>query len=152
MSPRWICPPQDDLSRGLGDLLGYLGDGGVFQHPALRYRRPRLGDDAVILAVLAYRLVGEVGVHFDLVYSRHGIGLGGKPVQVVGLEVRHPDRTGASVIVELLHHLPSGHEVTVVQSGQRPVDQEQVHIIEAEVRERSLERPTGVFWLVEAIV
>src|SRR5919202_4795030 len=50
-------PPQDDLSRRLADLVGDPGNGGLFEHPALRDRRPRLGDDSVLLAVLAHSLV-----------------------------------------------------------------------------------------------
>src|ERR671919_697721 len=67
-------PPQDDLRRGFADLVGDLGDGGVIEHLALRDRRPRLGSDLVLPAVLAPRVVGEVGVSLDLVYRRYYVG------------------------------------------------------------------------------
>jgi hypothetical protein len=87
----------------------------------------------VLLAVLSHRVVGEVGVYLDLVYRRHRVGLGGQLLQVLDLEVRHADRAGAAVALELLERLPGRHEVAVVERGQRPVDKEQVHVVEAEL-------------------
>src|ERR687896_845402 len=49
-------PPQDDLRRRLAEVIGDPGDSGIVEHLALRYRRPRLSGDAVILPVLAHGL------------------------------------------------------------------------------------------------
>ena len=119
---------------------------------ALGDRRPRLGDDAVLAAVGAHLLVAEVGVHLDLVHRGHHVGLGGQPLQVRHLEVRHADRAGAAVARELLQHLPGRDEVAVVQGGQRPVDQEQVDVVDAERLQRAVERAAGVVGRVEAVV
>src|SRR5215210_3801318 len=107
-------PPQDYLRRRLADVLGDPGDGRIVQHLALCDRRPRLGDDAVFLSVRAYGLVGEIGLHFDLVDRRNRVGLRGEPFQVVDLEVRYADGAGATVVVELLERLPGGYVIAVI--------------------------------------
>ena len=88
----------------------------------------------------------------DLVDRRDDVGLGGQPLQVRDLEVRDADRAGAAVGLELLERLPGRDEVAVVAGRQRPVDQEQVDVVGAELLERRLERRAGVVGLVEAVV
>src|SRR5215204_5852087 len=144
-------PPQDDLRRRLADLVGGLGDGGILEHPAMRDGRPRLGGDPVLPVVLAHRVVGEVGVYLYLVHRRHRIGLGGQLLQVLDLEVRHPDRAGAAVAVEVFERPPGSHEVPIVEGGQRPVDKEQVHVVEAKIGECFVERLAGVLGLVKRV-
>ena len=68
------------------------------------------------------------------------------------LEVRDADRPRATVGLELLERLPGRDEVAVVERRQRPVDQEQVDVLEAERRQRLVERAAGVVGLVEAVV
>jgi hypothetical protein len=86
-------------------------------------------------------------MHLDLVDRRDDIGLALQPAQVVDLEVGDPDRAGPPLAVELLQRLPGGDEVPAVAGRQRPVDQEQVDVVEAERGERALEslpRPLGL--------
>ena len=51
------------------------------------------------------------------------------------------DRARAAVGLELLHHLPRRDVVAVVQSRQRPVDEEQVDVVEAEAAAQSRPSP-----------
>ena len=59
---------------------------------------------------------------------------------------------GPAVLGELAQGLPGGDEVTVVLRRQRPVDEEQVDPVEAELLQRRLERATRVVRAVEAVV
>ena len=97
-------------------------------------------------------LVGEVGVHLDLVHRRHHAGLLDDPVEVGGLEVGDADRGGAPVLDELREGPPGRHEVAVVQRRQRPVDEEQVDPVQAELGQRLVEGATRVVGPVEAVV
>ena len=67
------------------------------------------------------------------------------------LEIGHADRA-RGLGLELLERLPGRDVVTVVQGRQRPVDQEQVDVLEAERVERPLEGAAGVVGLVVAVV
>ena len=96
--------------------------------------------------------LGQVGVQLDLVDRRGDLAFGVQPPQVVRLKVRDADRAGSSVAVELLQGVPGRHVIAVVPGGQRPVDQEQVYVVEAERVQRVVERLTGVIRAVEAIV
>ena len=91
-------------------------------------------------------------MQLDLVHGGHDVGLGRKPLQVPDLEVRHADRARAAVRLELLECLPGGHEVAVVERGEGPVDQEEVHVVEPKRGERVLERPPGDVRFMEAVV
>ena len=93
MSPRCRCQRRVDLGRGAAEALGDRPDRLVVGDPAPRDRRPRLGGDAVARVGGAGRLVGEVGVHLDLVHRRYHAGLVDDPVEVGGLEVRDTDRS-----------------------------------------------------------
>src|SRR3712207_9048874 len=53
--------------------------------------------------------------------------------------------------VDLLHRLP-GLDVVHVDPGQRPVDEEEVEVLEAEVAERLVEGAQRVVPAVEAVV
>src|SRR3712207_7151276 len=54
----------------------------VAEHLALRDRRPGLGDDLVVGVEGPELLLGEVGVHLDLVDRRAHLRLGEQPAQV----------------------------------------------------------------------
>ena len=70
--------------------------------------RPRLGGDPVLSVVGAYCLIGEVGVHVDLVYHRHHVGLCDQLLQVLDLEVRYADRASPTVALDFLESLVAG--------------------------------------------
>ena len=91
-------------------------------------------------------------MELDLVDGRNGVRLGGEALEMRDLEVRDADRPRATVGLELLERLPGRDEVAVVERRQRPVDQKQVDVLEAERRERLVERAAGVVGLMEAVV
>ena len=103
----------------------------------------------------AHRLVAEVRVHLDLVDRRHLPAVVDDPLQVVGLEVRDADRRRPAVAPlrrELGQRAPRRLEVAVVPGRQRPVDEEQVDLVEPEPPQRLVERPARVVGAVEAVV
>src|SRR5450631_3848663 len=71
---------------------------------------------------------------------------------MLDLEVGDADRAGATVGAELLQRPPRGDEVAAVQGRERPMDQEQVDVIEAQLAERCLERAASVVRPVVAVV
>ena len=75
----------------------------------------------------------------DLVHGGHRAGLSGEPLEVGDLEVGDADRASPAVALELLQHLPGRHVVAVVPGGQRPMDDEQVDVVEAQLGERRVE-------------
>ena len=91
-------------------------------------------------------------MQLDLVDGGGDVGLGGEPLEVRDLEVRDADRAGAAVGLELLERPPGRDVVAVVEGRQRPVDQEQVDVVDAELGERLVERAARVVGLVEAVV
>ena len=143
MLPRWMCQRRTTWAGELPDRVGDLGDHRIVEDGALGDRRPRLGRDAVRLAVRADLVVEEVGVELDLVDRRHVVALGREALEMVDLEVRDADRARAAVALELLERLPGRDEVAVVERRQRPVDEEQVDVVEAERRQRRVERPAA---------
>ena len=145
-------PAKDDLRYRFADAAGDLGQRWVTEHFALRDRRPGFGHDPVRLAVLVDLPVLEVRVELDLVHGRHHVPFGGEALEMRNLEVRDADRPRPAVLLELLKRLPGRHEVAVVERRQGPVDEEQVDVVEAERRERLVERAPRSVGLVEAIV
>ena len=123
----------------------------VVEHGTPGDRRPRLDEYAVLVAGRAGGLVAEVGVHLDLVDRRQHPGLLDDPVEVRRLEVRDPDAPGPSVGRELAEGVPRRHEVAVVQHRHRPVDQEQVDTVDAQVGQRLVERTPRVVGSVEGV-
>lgn len=97
------------------------------------------GGDPVLCAGLDHRGVGEVRVQFDLVDGRFDPGLGDDPFQVRGLEVRNADAAGAPVRNELGDDLPCRDIVALVERRKGPVNEEQVDLINAEVRHRLID-------------
>ncbi len=145
--------PHPLLVRGLREddvaALEVPAEGDLRRRPAAVPRRsssttgssstsPRaIGDHASTAApcrsvAARRRLVGEVGVHLDLVHRRYDAGLLDDPVEVVRLEVRDAHGPGPAVLHELGERAPRGDVVAVVQRRQRPVDEEQVDPVEPE--------------------
>jgi hypothetical protein len=106
----------------------------------------------VLLVVGAHLLVQQVRVQLDLIHRGNGSGLRREALHVLDLEVRHANRARAAVLLELLERLPGGHVVAVVERGEGPVDQEQVHVVEPELAEGAVERPAGLVGPVIAVV
>jgi hypothetical protein len=147
-----MCPAEHDLRDRAPDPLRDPGEIRVVEHLALRDRRPRLGRDAVLASVRGDLAVLEVGMQLDLVHRRDGVRLGGEPLEMLDLEVRDADRSRAAVGVELLERIPRRDEVAAVQRRQRPVDEEEVDVVGAELLERPVECTPRVVRLVEAVV
>jgi hypothetical protein len=69
----------------------------------------------------------------------------------MGVEVRDADRLGPAGAVDLLQRLPR-LDVVDVDGRQRPVDEEQVDVVELQLGERPVEGPERVVPAVEAVV
>src|SRR5699024_7549700 len=69
-------------------------------------------------------------------------GLSSQPLQVGNLEVRHADTAGPAALTDLQQRLP-GLDVQVL-GRYRPVDQVQVHVIQAESLQAGVELPERV--------
>ena len=85
----------------------------------------------------AHRVVEQVRVQLDLVDGGRHVGLGEHPLEVCDLEVRDADRARAPVAPGTPRAPPGGHVVAVVEGGQRPVDEEQVDVVGAQVGQRA---------------
>src|SRR5580693_4954831 len=96
-------------------------------------------------------VLGQVRVHLDLVDGGDDVAVAVQPPQVLRLEVGDADGPGAALSVELLERLPGRDEVTAVARRQRPVDEEQVDVVEAERLERGVERLAGGVGLVGVV-
>ena len=73
-------------------------------------------------------------------------------LEMLDLEVRDADRAGAPVPGELLERSP-GRDVPVrVLTRARPVDEEQVDVVEAQGLERAREAPAGIVGTVVPVV
>lgn len=70
-------------------------------------------------------------------HGRDHAGLGDDPVQVLGMEVAHPDRAGTTLLAETDQRAPRIH-VPVAQRG--PVNEIKVDVVGAELAETVLER------------
>ncbi len=79
-------------------------------------------------------LIGEGGGGLDLIHRGQYVGLLEQFGQVVPLEVAHADRTHAALRIELLHGGPC-----LLPAFGRPVDQIQIHIVQAEPVQALLE-------------
>ena len=77
--------------------------------------------------------VREVGVRFDLVNSGHDASLLKDRGKVMGLEVRDPDGAHQALIHKTFHCTPGRHDVAPVEHRKRPVDQEQVQVVQLQV-------------------
>ena len=124
-------PPEHHLSRRLAVPVADLGEHGVVEQVgAAADRRPALRDDVVALVGGTLLDLREVGVQLDLVDGGRHAGLRDEAGEVLGEEVGDADRRRQSFVAELDHGLP-GLDV-LVDAGQRPVDQEEVDVIEPE--------------------
>ena len=74
-----------------------------------------------------------------LVNGRHDPGLGDDAIQVGRLEVRHSRGAQPALGHQLRHGFPGRDVVAVIQCGKRPVDQEEIELVKAEVLEGLLE-------------
>jgi hypothetical protein len=148
-----------DLLAGGGDLV--LGAEG----------RVGGGQDLVVEAELHELVVGQEGVDFDLVDGR----LDGAPreqvLEVGDGPVGDADGLGLALLVQLLHGAPGGlvvlgellldhvlallvqlgHVVGVLLGRDRPVDEEQVDVVQPELLERVVERPLDLVRLVHVV-
>src|SRR6185312_12868843 len=85
-------PANHDLPRAAPVTLGDLYDRGLVEHLSLGERAPRLGHDSQLVVFAAQPHLLEVRVQLDLVDRRRLAGLLDQAAQMLGLEVRDPDR------------------------------------------------------------
>ena len=140
MFPRWMCQRRTIWAGDLPSLSASSAERRLVEHLALRDRRPGLRRDPVRSSVGVDVGVVEVRMELDLVHRRHDVRLRGQALEMRHLEVRHADRARAAVLAELLERLPGRDEVAVVEGRQRPVDEEQVDVVGAELGQRLRER------------
>lgn len=119
-----------------------LGDGDdrrdLQQALARAERGPGLGGDALLRVVLAGGVLLEVRVQLDLVDGRDDGRRLDQLLQVLRVEVGDTDGLDPAVRVELLEGLV---RVDVLAPGrQRPVDQIQVEVVQAELLQGRVER------------
>ncbi len=131
-------PAQHDLGRCAAVLPGDGHDRRDLQQAlALAERRPGLGGDALLRVVLTGGVLLQVRVQLDLVDRRDDRRLADQPLQVLGKEVGDTDGPDPAVGVQLLERLV---RVDVRAPGrQRPVDQVEVDVVQAELLQRRVE-------------
>lgn len=119
-----------------------LGDGDdrrdLQQALARAERGPCLGGDALLPVVLADRVLLEVRVQLDLVDGRDDGRRLDQLLQVLRVEVGDTDGLDPAVRVELLEGLVRVD--VLVPRRQRPVDQVQVEVVQAELLQGGVER------------
>jgi hypothetical protein len=136
-------PAQDHLRRGPTVPVRDPHDDRVAQQfAAVAERSPGLGDDAVLGVVGARTRPGHRRVELDLVDLRCLAGLGDQPVQVGGLEVGHAHGPGQPLGAQPQQPAPGVH--VPVPPGHRPVDEVEVHVVQAEPVEAVPQRLAGL--------
>jgi hypothetical protein len=75
-------------------------------------RRVRLGRDPVFGIERAERVLGEARVYLYLVHGWDHVGLVEEPLEVMGVEVRNPDRSRPTFFVDSLERAPDLDNVT----------------------------------------
>ena len=89
--------PADDHLRGCFAVPGAdRVEGLVADRPTAGQRRPGLGEDAVGRVVRAHGGLLQPRVQLHLVDDRDDIRFGEQTLQVVRVEIRHPDRARAT--------------------------------------------------------
>jgi len=125
-------PPQHHLGRRLADLPRDLSHHRVVENIALRDRRPGLGEDRVVEAVSPHLVIGEIRVDLDLVDRGHGLGVAGEflewwtPKFDTPMLRARPSFLNSSNVCHVETKSPS------VERRQRPVNEEQVDVVEAQ--------------------
>lgn len=134
-------------------------------------RRVSGGHDVLREAVVDQLGVGQEGVNFNLVDSRLDLGESHELLKTVNGPVGDTNGLGLARCVNLLHCSPGGlgvlgqlllddvlallvqlgHVLVILLSGDGPVDEEQVNVVQAEVVERVLERPLDLLGLVKVV-
>ena len=143
-------PAEGDLRRTAAEPLGDPADDRVVGHLPAGDRRPGLGDDLVVGVERAELVLDEERADLDLVHRGSHLGGAEEVAQVVGLEVGDPDRLRPAGRVDLLHGLPARD--VVGHRRQRPVDEEEVEVVEAQGRQAGVERPEDVVALEPVVV
>ena len=113
-------------------------------------RAPGLDRDRVSLGERPRVVSRHQRVELDLVDVGHDAGLRDQALEVRFLEVRGADRADAAVL-EQLDQPPPGVDVAILPRH-RPVDQEQVDVVDAEPFDAPLERPLGFVEAVRLLV
>src|ERR1035437_2953177 len=143
-------PTQGDLRCRLANTVGYRSYRGVAQNLALRDGRPCFGENTVIAIERTHVILRKKWMDLNLVDGRDNPCLVKKTLKMMRLEVGDANRLDPTGSVYFLHCLPGFHVVS--DRGKRPVDEEQVQIVEAECVHGAIECCNGVFASVEPVV
>ena len=138
-------PADDQLGGGLPVTAGDFVDHRVAQYGAgaltASQGAPGLYGNALLVTVIKKLLLGEIGMAFDLVYRRNHLRIPKEIVEMMYLKIAHADSADFSLFVKFLHDLPG----FLVDSGYRPVNQQQVQIVGLKVLQAFLNVfPLGV--------
>src|SRR5262245_40332513 len=79
----------------------------------------------------------DAGIQLNLVGRRADRGFSGEPIQMGRFEVGNADRANLSGLDQLLERLPSGNIFVALR--QRPVDQEQINVVQAQLTQALVE-------------
>ena len=141
MSPRWTCQRSTTWAGVRPMRAAICVTTGSVEDPAAGDRRPGLDGDAEVLAELPQRVLHQVRVHLDLVDRGDDLALVEQAAQVMLMEVRHPDGAHPAGREHLRHGPPGVDEVAHLR--QRPVDQEQVQVVDVQIRRGSGRTPAA---------
>ena len=145
-------PTQRDLSRAHAEVRADLDERRVGDGASAREGRPGLEHHAEALGVGAQGGVGEEGVGLDLEDVRGNGRDRPDGLDVLALVVRQADRACAAGVECVLEGGPGQGDVAPVERGQRPVHEEEVDVVGAQVLEGALDGCGGPLGLVVGVV
>ena len=142
-------PADHHLGRRFAVLLRDGANRGVVDELAAAERAPALDGDAVFLVEGALVALLEARMQFDLVDRRCHAGLADDALEVVEVEVRHADGVDAAFSLQFDQRLPRFDVVPA--RGRRPVDQEKVELVDAELAHGVVERHQRIVAAMRAV-
>ena len=145
-------PAQRDLRRAHADVRADLDERRLGDDASAREGGPGLEYHAEPLGVGAQVGVGEEGVGLDLQDVRGDRRDRPDGLNVLALVVRQADRTRVAGVECVLEGGPGQGYVASVEGRQRPVHEEEVHVVRAQVLEGASDGRGGPLGLVVGVV
>ena len=129
-------PAKTDLRGGLHVFCGEDAHHIVVEISAAGQRSISLNLDPLILTVFQQFLLVAVRVEFNLIYSGNDPGIFFQFLQMPDLEIADADGLCLSGFQQFFHCFPSVEKT----SGNRPVNEVQIHVIQLQPLQASAER------------
>ncbi|MNV62949.1 hypothetical protein D3C71_1555190 [compost metagenome] len=120
-------PAKNNLRHGFAMRTGNFFQNRLIQQPSLHERRPGFQLNALLACVAPEILLRQIGMKFNLVDHGFHFRICQQVLQMMNLEIAHPDRPDATLPVQLLQSTPG----ILVLPGHRPVDQVQIEVLQA---------------------